>query len=128
MTLSSEAKALCALSRSELQQRFDAGDAIVPESIEGFRYRGVSLGLPAWVERLSWKKFAKTFYRDEHGHTRGWNIRIEQDSFDLPWRARIKKGKEWSFGPFQLAAVPGSCGDAFGDFLLEHQGQAVRQP
>lgn len=108
MTLSSEARKLCSLTRAQLQERFDTGRPVIPEAIEGYRYRGVSLGLPAWIEKLSWKKFAKTFYRDERGAIRGVNLRIEQDSFDLPWRPQIKKGVAWSFGPFQLADVPGT--------------------
>ena len=52
--------------------------------------RGISLGLPAWVERLSWKKFAKAFHRDPRTQRlRGWNVRIEQGALQ---RARPRGG------------------------------------
>jgi hypothetical protein len=103
MSLSIQARALCQLNRVDLAECFAAGEPVLPDAIVGYRYRGVSLGLPTWVERLSWKKFAKTFYRHESGAIRGWNLRMEQDSLDEPWRAQIKNGAEWRFGPYQLA-------------------------
>jgi hypothetical protein len=108
MSLSPEALALCDLSRAELASKFDAGGVVDPEAIAGYRYRGVSLGLPGWVERLSWKKFAKTFYRDASGAIRGMNLRIEEDGLDKAWRVQRKRGREWSFGPFEVCQEKGS--------------------
>ena len=53
--------------------------------------RGTSLGLPALVEKLTWKTFQKTFYRDPRtGRLLGWNVRLEQDGLDAPSRPRLK--------------------------------------
>jgi hypothetical protein len=55
------------------------------------------------VERLSWKKFAKSFHRDPRTQQlRGWNIRIEQDGLDRPWRSRMRRGVPWTFGHFAV--------------------------
>jgi len=96
---------LLAASRDELRALLEAGHPIDPTKLDDTLYRGISLGLPAWVERLSWKKFAKAFHRDPTtGGLRGWNIRIEQDGLDRPWRARTRRGRTWTFGHF--AVVP----------------------
>tara|TARA_R110002073_G_scaffold177151_3_gene334998 strand:- start:33635 stop:34174 length:540 start_codon:yes stop_codon:yes gene_type:complete len=108
MTLSAQAKNICALSRKELAQVFEDASAVDVDSIAGYRYRGVSLGLPKWIEKLSWKKFAKTFVRSNDGTVSGWNLRIEQDTLDTPWRPQMKRGAEWRFGNFGVCAIPNS--------------------
>lgn len=108
MSLSEKALDLCSMSRSELESIFETASPVALEQIEGYRYRGVSLGLPGWVETLSWKKFAKAFERRSDGLVHGWNLRIEQDDLSLPWRPRMKRGQEWRFGPFGMRLVPGS--------------------
>ncbi len=108
MTLSDKSLAYCTLSRSELRHLFDDALPVNLEKIEGYRYRGVSLGLPSWVERLSWKKFAKSFVRNESGQIHGWNVRIEQDDLNLPWRPQLRDGIEWRFGYFGLRPMPGA--------------------
>jgi hypothetical protein len=90
-------------SRSELRALLEGGHPVDPAELADTVYRGISLGLPAWVERLSWKKFAKAFHRDPRtGALRGWNIRIEQDGLDQPWRTRIRRGRPWTFGHFAV--------------------------
>ncbi len=108
MSLSAEALALCQLSRSELALRFSDAAAVDPEAIVGFRYRGVSLGLPEWVIRLSWKNFSKTFYRHDGGRVRGLNLRIRQDALSQPWHVLQKGGRDYSFGPFEVAKEEGT--------------------
>jgi hypothetical protein len=108
MSLSTEALALCEMSRPELAKRFRRGVLVDPQAIVGYRYRGVSLGLPTWVERLSWKKFAKTFYQHESGKVRGFNLRIRQDGLAQPWQVLNKDGSPWSFGPFEVAEERGT--------------------
>ncbi len=94
---------LLGASRRELRALLEGGHPIDPAELADTVYRGISLGLPAWVERLSWKKFAKVFHRDPGtGALRGWNIRIEQDGLDRPWRARIRRGRTWTFGHFAV--------------------------
>lgn len=94
---------LLAASRDELHALLGGGHPIDPVQLDDTSYRGISLGLPAWVERLSWKKFAKAFHRDPHTRAlRGWNTRIEQDGLDRPWRARERRGRTWTFGHFAV--------------------------
>jgi len=109
------------MSRLQLAQLFAEASPVSPSAIEGYLYRGVSLGLPAWVEALSWKKFAKAFVRDDAGGVHGWNVRIEQDALTLPWRAKQRRGKEWRFGPFGLNSSSPS-GDVELDYSLGTRG------
>ncbi len=76
-------------------RRFD------PDAAAGWIYRGTRLGLPAVIERLTWIKFAKAFHRDARG-VRGWNIRVEQDALDLPWRPKLRAGRPITFGAFDV--------------------------
>ena len=65
----------------------------------GATYRGISLGLPTFVERLLWRKFAKHFDRDGSG----FNVRVVQDDLFQPWLPqRQRNGKVRSFGPFRV--------------------------
>lgn len=94
---------LLAASRDELRSLLERGHPIDPARLDDTTYRGISLGLPAWVERLTWKKFAKAFHRDPATRAlRGWNVRIEQDGLDRPWRARTRRGRAWTFGHFAV--------------------------
>ena len=62
-----------------------AGHPVDPAQLEGWVYRGTSLGLPSLVERLTWKTFQKAFWRDPAtGRLLGWNVRLEQDGLDAP--------------------------------------------
>jgi hypothetical protein len=83
-----------------------AGGRVDPATLDGWVYRGISLGLPRWVERLTWTKFAKAFARDHAGVLRGWNVRCEQDGLDRPWRAKRRRGADVTFGPFVVVDGP----------------------
>lgn len=92
-------------SRDELRALLASGHPIAADSLDDTLYRGISLGLPGWVERLTWKKFAKVFHRDPATQQlRGFNVRIEQDGLDQPWRARMRRGRPWTFGHFVVVA------------------------
>ena len=96
---------LLAASQGELRALLASGHPIEASRLDDTTYRGISLGLPAWVERLSWKKFTKAFHRDPRdGRLRGWNVRIEQDGLERPWRARVRDGRPWTFGHFAVVA------------------------
>lgn len=89
----------------QLRALLAAGHPIDPAALANTTYRGISLGLPAWVERLTWKKFTKAFHRDPRdGRLRGWNVRIEQDGLDRPWRPRLRDGRPWTFGHFAVVS------------------------
>jgi hypothetical protein len=78
---------------SELRARIVAGHPVDPAALAGWAYRGTSLGLPRVVERLTWKTFQKTFYRQPGtGRLVGWNVRLEQDGVDAPSRPKLRRG------------------------------------
>ncbi len=73
------ARALRAASRAELRQRIVRGHRIEASALEGYAYRGTSLGLPRALELVAWKIFQKTFFRcPRTGRLLGWNVRLEQ--------------------------------------------------
>lgn len=78
---------------AELRARILEGHPVDPAALEGWAYRGTSLGLPRVVERLTWKTFQKTFYRQPGtGRLVGWNVRLEQDGVDAPSRPKLRRG------------------------------------
>ena len=95
--------ALLDLSGADLARRFAQGHPLQAQDLAGFEYRGVSLGLPAFVERLSWKTFVKAFQRAPDGRLRGWNVRLEQTGVEGPLRPKLKGGLPWCFGWFSVA-------------------------
>lgn len=72
-------------SHRDLAAVMASGRRFDPDAVAGWVYRGISLGLPRLVERLTWVKFAKVFARPSRGAVHGWNMRIEQDALDRPW-------------------------------------------
>jgi len=99
---------LLGLSRRELMELLRAGHPIDPARLDDQAYCGISLGLPAWVERLSWKKFEKVFHRDPRsGVLRGWNVRVAQNALDAPWLPLTQAGRPVTFGHFRVVAPAG---------------------
>lgn len=81
-------------SKAQLRARILAGHPVDPAALEGWAYRGTSLGLPRFVEKLTWKTFQKTFWREPTtGRLLGWNVRLEQDGVDAPSRPKVKGGR-----------------------------------
>jgi hypothetical protein len=96
-----------------------AGHDVPVEAIEGAEYEGIALGLPPWVERLAWKTFKKTFYRDpESGRVRGWNVRIVQRGVDGPYEPIMKRGAPLCFGPYEVVPLDGRSPRPVGGGLL----------
>lgn len=78
---------------AELRRRIVEGHPVDPDAIAGWVYRGVALGMPKVVERLTWKTFQKAFWRDPHtARLFGWNVRLHQDGLDAPSRPRVRRG------------------------------------
>lgn len=104
------ARELRTASTRVLREHIVQGYPVDPGDLEGWAYRGTSLGLPGFVERLTWKTFQKTFHRDpETGRLLGWNVRLEQDGIDAPSRPKIKKGRpvtEWNYEVIPPEGVP----------------------
>lgn len=89
---------LTPLSTSDLRVLFDRGEPVPARELEGRCFRGISLGLPSWLERLTWKTFAKVFIA-EGGRVRGFNLRIEQRGLEPPYRVRQRRAR---FGEFEV--------------------------
>ncbi len=92
------------MSRRELTEVMRGGSAIDPDALVGWAYRGVSLGLPTFVERLSWKTFVKTFVRRSDGSVGGYNVRVVQGPLTFPAEPpeplRADDGAPVTFGPY----------------------------
>lgn len=100
---------LLSMSRTELRAILRDGHAIDAAALDGYTYNGVSLGLPRLVERLTWKKFGKTFHRDpDTGVLRGWNVRMQQTPLSEPWRPKLRAGDTpVTFGHYHVIAASG---------------------
>lgn len=97
--------ALLTMTPGALRGLLAEGHPIDPTRLDNTAYRGISLGLPRWVEHLSWKTFQKTFYRDPStGHLRGWNVRVVQRGLDAPSAPRLRAGRPFTFGHYRVTA------------------------
>ncbi|APR80504.1 Hypothetical protein A7982_05851 [Minicystis rosea] len=104
----SEAKKLRSATTRELRERIVTGHAVDPKAIEGWAYRGTSLGLPGIIEKLTWKTFQKTFYRDPAtNRLLGWNVRLEQDGIDAPSRPKLAGGKPICVWHYEVVSPDG---------------------
>lgn len=98
------ARALRTATRAELRARLLEGYPIDPTALEGYLYRGTSLGLPWLVEQLTWKTFQKAFWRHPDGRLRGWNVRLAQDGLDAPSRPKLRRGRALTTWPYGVVA------------------------
>lgn len=70
---------LMEMSGAQLHRVMEEGTSPDEKLLEGQLFLGVDLSLPPLANRILWKTFAKTFWRDpESPELRGWNIRVEQ--------------------------------------------------
>jgi hypothetical protein len=100
------AKEILGGSVDELRARLREGSSLDPSVLEGHAYRGLALGLPEIIERLTWTTFQKTFFRDpETGRLRGWNVRLHQDGIDAPSRPKLRDGRPLCFGRYEVLAA-----------------------
>jgi hypothetical protein len=86
-------------SGATLARALADGRRLDPARLAGWTYHGTSLGLPAWLERLTWKTFAKAFVREADGRIRGWNVRCRQAT-PPTWQPRTRGGAPVTFGHF----------------------------
>jgi len=95
------ARSLRTASRAELRRALGEGHPVEPSALEGYAYRGTSLGLPPPASWVTWSTFQKTFWREPRsGRLLGWNVRLEQDGLDAPSRPRRARGvpvTEWLY-------------------------------
>lgn len=84
-----------------------SGHPIDADALAGWQYRGTSLGMPGFVDRLAWKTFVKAFHRDPGAsQVRGWNVRIRQTGLLGPIEPMLRNGKPFVFGFFRVE-LPG---------------------
>jgi hypothetical protein len=124
------AESLRQADHATLRKHIVEGHPVDQKAIEGFAYRGTSLGLPTVVEKLTWKIFQKTFHRDDRtGRLVGWNVRLHQDGFDAPSRPILKNGKPvcvWHYEVIEPRGVPMPKG--FDRGLIIDYGRAPENP
>ena len=102
------ARELLGADRRTLRALLADGHPIDVDSIVGWEYRGVSLGLPAWVDRLAWKTFVKAFHRDRaDAPARGWNVRLKQTGLDGAIEPLTRNGRRFTFGHFRVVDPAG---------------------
>ena len=102
------ARSLRSASRSELRDRIVSGHPVDPAALEGWTYRGTSLGLPKLIVALTWKTFQKTFWREPgSGRLLGWNVRLVQDGIDAPSRPTMKDGRPFTVWHYEVVAPVG---------------------
>jgi hypothetical protein len=113
------------LDRAGLRARMRDGHAIDPAALDDWEYRGISLGLPAIVERLTWKTFKKVFHRDPAtGKLRGWNMRLEQHGVDGPVRPLLRRGRPITFGHFEVVSAAGCApSDLARGLLIDYRSE-----
>jgi hypothetical protein len=108
------ARELRTASTRALRDQIVHGHPVDPRDLEGWVYRGTSLGLPRLIERFAWKTFQKAFYRDPaSGRLLGYNVRLEQDGIDAPSRPRVRRGRPvtvWFYEVVPAAGVPAPAG------------------
>jgi hypothetical protein len=91
------------LPRVELARLLAAGHPVDPAALAGADYRGTALGLPAFVERLTWKVFRKVFRHAAGGGVVGHNVRLDQRT-QAPLLDRA--GEPITFGPYRVSPLP----------------------
>jgi len=97
------------MNPKDVAEVFKNGHPIKTEELHNTQYLGVDLSLPKWVNKILWKTFRKTFYRDPvTGVLRGWNVKLEQTGYDFPTVAKKNsKGEELAFGYYHLLPALG---------------------
>jgi hypothetical protein len=107
------------MPRRELLALLERGHAIDARQLDDSEYRGVSLGMPGVVDRLTWKVFRKAFHRDlVDGSLRGWNVRLEQTGVDGPSVPLLKRGAPVTFGHFEVTLTGNDAPHGLKDRLL----------
>lgn len=97
------------MSNKDVAQVFRNGHPVNKEELINKKYLGIDLSLPPLMNKILWKTFRKTFYREpETGIIRGWNVRLEQTGWEQQTIAmKNKKGEQIAFGHYHLLHAKG---------------------
>ena len=97
------------MSGKELFEIVRAAAPLDRDAISDTTYTGIDLSLPAFVHKLLWKSFRKTFHRDPtSGRLRGWNVKVEQTGWETPPQPkRNKSGAPITFGHYEVRDAAG---------------------
>ena len=97
------------MDKKQVADVFNNGHPIPVNDLPNSQYLGVDLSLPSWVNKILWKTFRKTFYRDEDsGVIRGWNVKLEQTGYGFPTIAKKdSQGNELAFGHYHVCSAAG---------------------
>jgi len=100
---------LLAMSNAQRREIVMKARPFEPAALENSRYLGIDLSLPVIANKILWKTFRKTFYRDPaSGVLRGWNVRMKQTGWDGPGTPMTDgQGKPVSFGHYQVLPATG---------------------
>lgn len=106
LTVGPSIAALRSMDPTQLATVLHSGQPIPPKALHDSMYRGISLGIPHWVESLAWTTFMKAFHFDAgRGCLRGWNVKIAQTGLDGPVEKLTRRdGTPKSFGHFEVVA------------------------
>ncbi len=97
------AEPLLAASVFGLHRALKRGHPIDERALDDIEYQGITVGVPRFVEKLTWKTFTKTFHRDpKTGELRGWNVRMEQTGIDGPAVPKMRKGVPFTWGHYRV--------------------------
>jgi hypothetical protein len=117
-----DVRTLWGLSNTELAAVLVGGHPLEPEALCG-SYRGISLGLPSWVDKLAWKAFRKVF-RSADGVV-GHNVRLRQPARvvpigEEPAEPLLSRGQPVTFGPFRVRPLPDDSYGCRAGLLLDY--------
>ncbi len=101
-------KSLMDASDGDLETIFQSSPATPIASIVNFDFQGWNV--PKFSSVLGIRKFIKGFFGDPTlPRASGYNMPVEQNSFDEPWKPKQKDGKDiryWFFGVAPVSDVP----------------------
>lgn len=99
---------LLAMKRPQLHAIMMKANPIDLDALDNTMYLGVDLSLPPVMNKILWKTFRKTFYRDPAtNELRGWNVRMEQTGWHGPGVPMLKKGGQIAFGHYKVLSAEG---------------------
>jgi hypothetical protein len=100
---------LLAMNNAQRREIMFKARPLDPAVLENSTYLGIDLSLPVIMNKILWKTFRKTFYRDpQSGVLRGWNVRMQQTGWNGPGQPLLDgKGKPIWFGHYRVLPAKG---------------------